>query len=76
MQDVVGEVETFNYPRFVMEGFHFLGASETSLSAADGDGGISESMPEAVRMYTMQARCVEGCQVFIYIYMRGLGTFE
>lgn len=55
-KDVVGEVETFNYPRFVMEGFHFLGASEGSLSATEGDGGMSEAMGEAVRMYTLQTR--------------------
>lgn len=66
IQDVVGEVETFNYPRFVMEGFHFLGTSESSLSATDGDGGFSETMGGAVRMYTMQARCVAWCRVYLH----------
>lgn len=53
----MGEVETFNYPRFVLEGFPNLGAGEGSLSAGDADGGLSEMMGEAVRMYTLQTRC-------------------
>lgn len=55
-QDVVGEVETFNYPRFLMEGFQFLGSNEGSLSAVEGDGCMGEVMGDAVRMCTMQAR--------------------
>lgn len=56
MQDVVGEVETFNYPRFVLEGFHFDGVGEGSVSGGDGDGGFNEGMVDAVRTYTLQAR--------------------
>lgn len=56
-QDVVGEVETFNYPRFVLEGFQFLGVGDGSTSVGDGGRGFSEAMGEAVRMYTMQTRC-------------------
>lgn len=44
-----------------MEGFHFLGASEGSLTTTDGDGGISEAMGEAVRMYTLQSRFDVAC---------------
>ncbi|CAM9429127.1 unnamed protein product, partial [Laminaria digitata] len=54
-KDIVGEVETFNYPRFVLEGFHFDGVGEGSVSAGDGDGGFNEAMGEAVRTYTLQA---------------------
>eukprot|EP00904_Undaria_pinnatifida_P013541 jgi/Undpi1/9317/HiC_scaffold_26.g11775.m1 len=54
-KDVVGEVETFNYPRFVLEGFHFDGVGEGSVSAGDGDGVFNEAMGEAVRTYTLQA---------------------
>ena len=54
---MVGEVETFNYPRFVLEGFQFLGFGEGSINNGDGDGGVSEAFGEAVRMYTLQTRC-------------------
>lgn len=54
----MGEVETFNYPRFVLEGFHFDGVGEGSVSAGDGDGVFNEAMGEAVRTYTLQARYI------------------
>lgn len=56
LQDVVGEVETFNYPRFVMEGFHFLGTSDSNISPTDVDGILAESMGDSVRMYNLQSR--------------------
>lgn len=53
----MGEVETFNYPRFLLEGFHFLGVAENSVGGVgDADGGFNEVMGEAVRTYTLQAR--------------------
>ncbi|CAN0037910.1 unnamed protein product [Scytosiphon promiscuus] len=57
-KDVVGEVETFNYPRFLLEGFHFLGGGESSAGGVgDGDGanGFNEVLGDAVRTYTRQA---------------------
>lgn len=56
MQDVVGEVETFNYPRFVLDGFQYLGLGEGSASLGDGDGAWSDSMGDAVRLFTLQTR--------------------
>lgn len=58
-QDVVGEVETFNYPRFLLEGFHFLGVGETSSvggGVGEGDSTFHEIAGDAVRTYTKEAR--------------------
>lgn len=58
-QDVVGEVETFNYPRFLLEGFHFLGVGETSSvggGVGEGDSTFNEIAGDAVRTYTKEAR--------------------
>ncbi|CAM9396146.1 unnamed protein product, partial [Ectocarpus fasciculatus] len=57
-KDVVGEVETFNYPRFVLEGFHFLGVGETSSvggGVGEGDSTFNEIAGDAVRTYTKEA---------------------
>eukprot|EP00903_Cladosiphon_okamuranus_P017020 g15687.t1 len=56
-KDVVGEVETFNYPRFLLEGFQFLGAAgESSLGGGVGDSdGFNDIVGEAVRTYTLQS---------------------
>lgn len=56
-QDVVGEVETFNYPRFLLEGFQFLGAAgESSLGGGIGDSdGFNDIVGETARTYTLQS---------------------
>lgn len=55
-QDVVGEVETFNYPRFLLEGFQFLGATgESSLGGVGDSDGFNDIVGEAVRTYTLQS---------------------
>ncbi|CAM9260537.1 unnamed protein product, partial [Hapterophycus canaliculatus] len=62
-KDVVGEVETFNYPRFLLEGFQFLCVGESSVGGVgDGDGGngFNEALGEAVRTYTRQASATGG----------------
>ena len=56
-QDVVGEVETFNYPRFLLEGFQLLGAAgESSIGGGVGDSdGFNEIVGEAVQIYALQS---------------------
>lgn len=52
-QDVVGDVETFNYPRFTLEGFHVGGGSP---GRGDGDGSMFDFMGDSIRVYTRQKR--------------------
>eukprot|EP00752_Nemacystus_decipiens_P017735 g15902.t1 len=57
-KDVVGEVETFNYPRFILEGFQLLGAAgESSLGGGGDSDGFNDIGGEAVRTYTLQTGC-------------------
>ncbi|CBJ32014.1 expressed unknown protein [Ectocarpus siliculosus] len=62
-KDVVGEVETFNYPRFLLEGFHFLGVGETGSvggGVGEGDSTFNEIAGDAVRTYTKEASTGSG----------------
>ncbi|CAM9319203.1 unnamed protein product, partial [Ectocarpus sp. 13 AM-2016] len=62
-KDVVGEVETFNYPRFLLEGFHFLAVGETSSvgdGVREGDSTFNEIAGDAVRTYTKEASTGSG----------------
>ncbi|CAM9531693.1 unnamed protein product, partial [Ectocarpus sp. 8 AP-2014] len=62
-KDVVGEVETFNYPRFILEGFHFLGVGEASSvggGVGEGDSTFNGIAGDAVRTYTKEASTGSG----------------
>ena len=64
-QDVVGEVRAFNYPRFVLKGFHFFGGGKGDLSEGNGDGSFSESLDDTIRIYTRQNRSMSHGVIFL-----------
>ncbi|CAM9143354.1 unnamed protein product [Discosporangium mesarthrocarpum] len=54
-KDLVGEVETFNYPRFIMDVFHFLGVGDAGSNpnpSSEDDHSEDLTLGEAVQMYT------------------------